>query len=118
MQKVASWGRVSVLDGASGLATGWIDLHTTEVIVTIVLLLAAGVVLGLLQPRAAWRWAVLIALGLPVMAVAAWLTGLQTAEPVHLDPRVVLVALAFALLGAYVGAFVRRTAHRFGTRRV
>jgi hypothetical protein len=100
-----------VLASVSGLGIGWLDLHTTEVIVTIVPLIVAGVVLGLLRPKVAWRWAVLIALGLPVMAAVAKLTGMHTAEPVQLDPRVTLVALAFALLGSYAGALVRRGAN-------
>ena len=93
-----------------GLAIGWLDLHTTEVIVTIVPLLATGFVLGLIRPKAAWRWAVLIALGLPVMAAVAKLGDLRTVEPVQLDPRVALVALAFAMAGSYAGALLRRGA--------
>lgn len=99
-----------VLATVSGLGIGWLDLHTTEVIATIVPLLAAGLVLGLLRPRAPWRWAMLIALGLPVMAAVAKLTGMPTAEPVQLDPRITLVALALALLGSYTGALVRHAA--------
>jgi hypothetical protein len=92
------------------LGIGWLDLHTTEVIVTVVPLLAAGIALGLLGPKAPWRWALLIALGLPVMAAVARFSGMRTAEPVHLDPRVTLVALAFALVGSYAGALLRRVA--------
>jgi hypothetical protein len=98
----------AILAAVSGLGIGWLDLHTTEVITTIVSLFATGVVLGLLRPKAAWRWAVLIALGLPVMAAVAKLTRMHTAEPIQLDPRVTLVALVFALLGSYMGALVRR----------
>ncbi len=83
-----------------GLGIGWLDLHVTEVVVTIVSLLAVGMVLGLLQPFAAWRWALLIALGLPMMATVALLAGMRTAEPVHLDAAITLVALAFALVGS------------------
>ena len=99
-----------VLATVSGLGIGWLDLHTTEVLATIVPLLTAGAVLGLLRPKAAWRWAVLIALGLPVMAAIGKLSGMRTVEPVQLDPRVTLVALAVALLGSYTGALVRRAA--------
>jgi NO-binding membrane sensor protein with MHYT domain len=91
-----------------GLAIGWIDLRTTEVIVTIVPLLGAGLLLGLLQPASAWRWAVLEVLGLPIMEEVATLTGMPTAEPVQFDIRIVIVAFVFALSGAYVGAFLRR----------
>jgi len=91
-----------------GLVVGWLDLHVTEVVVTIVSLLAVGLLLGLLQPSAAWRWAVLIAIGLPLMATVARLSAMQTAEPARLDARITLVALAFGLLGSYAGVFIRR----------
>jgi len=91
-----------------GLGIGWLDIHTTEVIVTVVPLLAAGALCGLLQPRAPWRWGVLIALGLPVVAAGAQLARVVTPEPIRLDPRVTLVAAAFALAGCYAGALMRR----------
>jgi MFS family permease len=91
-----------------GLAVGWLDLHATEVTVTILGLLASGLLLGFLQPVAAWRWALLLALGLPVMAAFGLQVRLETPEPIRLDPRVALVALAFALSGSYLGALVRR----------
>ncbi len=98
----------TMLAFALGLCVGWLDLHTTEVSVTIVALLAAGLLLGLLQPAAAWRWGVLLAIGLPALEAIAMLSGMRTAEPVKLDPRIALVALAFALVGSYSGALVRR----------
>lgn len=105
----AMWTAVAI---ALGLGIGWLDLHTTEVAVTIVALVLAGMVMGLVQPRAAWRWAVLLALGLPTMAVVGYLVRLRTAEPIRLDPRITLVALAFALVGCYVGVLARRIAGR------
>ena len=100
----------AALAGAVGLGVGWLDVHTTEVIVTVVSLLVAGMALGLLRPRAAWRWAILIALGLPLTAVATKVGGMKTVEPVQLDLRITLVALAFALVGAYTGALIRQAA--------
>lgn len=93
---------------AIGLGIGWLDLHTTEVTVTILSLLFGGFLLGLLAPNAAWRWAVLLALGLPAMALIGQLLRVRTAEPIRLDLRVALVALAFALVGCYGGVMVRR----------
>jgi hypothetical protein len=106
---------VTALAAAMGLGIGWLDLHTTEVIVTIVPLLLAGLLLGLLQPRAAWRWALLLALGLPVMEAIGRVLHVRTPEPIRLDPRIALVALAFALVGCYSGVAVRRTATRHPT---
>jgi len=75
-----------------GLGIGWLDLHATEVFLTILALLLAGLLLGLLQPTAAWRWALRV----------------RTAEPIRVDPRIALVAVAFALVGCYGGVVVRR----------
>lgn len=95
-----------------GVGIGWLDLHVTEVIVTILALLLAGLVLGVLQPRAAWRWAVLLALGLPSIAMVGRLLQVRTAETIQLDPRIALVALGFALVGCYGGVVVRRIVAR------
>jgi len=92
-----------------GLGIGWLDLQVTEVALTILSLLAAGLVSGLIQPAAAWRWAVLITAGLPIMATLSLAAGWQTAEPAGPDFRIVLVARAFALVGPYTGALIRRT---------
>lgn len=100
-----SWAGLSV---ALGLGIGWLDLHTTEVTVTILALLASGLFLGFLRPRSAWRRALLLALGVPAMEIAGLLLHLDTAEPIRLDPRIVLVVAAFALIGSYAGAGVRR----------
>ena len=107
---------LSVLATGIGLAIGWLDLHVTEVMVTVLALLAGGFILGLLQPVAAWRWGVLMAIGLPVMEVLALAGGWQTAEPVHIDIRILLAALAFAMLGAYSQIFIRRVARALAAR--
>jgi hypothetical protein len=97
----------TVLAVVLGLVAGWIDLHVTEVVVTILALFTFGLLPGLIQPTAAWRWSLLIAIGLPFMAIGAITFGLRTPEPVHVDFRITLVALVFALVGAYTGVFIR-----------
>jgi hypothetical protein len=116
----ASWNSrqsalCAALAVAFGLGIGWLDLHTTEVVVTVMALLLAGLLLGLLQPKAAWRWALLLALGLPVMAAVGQALHVQSAEPIQLDPRIALVALAFALAGCYGGVAVRRVVAQMTT---
>lgn len=93
---------------ALGLVIGWLDIHTTEVIVTITGLLSAGVLCGALRPRAPWRWAVPIALGLPLVEGIALAAHVGTAEPIRLDPRVWSVAAALGFTGCYVGALIGR----------
>jgi hypothetical protein len=99
-----------------GLAIGWLDVHTTEVAVTILALLTAGLLLGLLQPVAAWRWALLMVIGIPTMAAVARVSGMQTPEPAQLDVRIVLVTLVFASLGCYAGVLIRRVARALTKR--
>jgi hypothetical protein len=41
------------------------------------------------------------------MELVAMIIGLQTAEPTRFDLRISLVALVFALFGAYIGVFIR-----------
>jgi hypothetical protein len=91
-----------------GLGIGWLDLHTSEVTVTIVALLISGMLLGVLQPVAPWRWPVLLALGLPIAALIGQLLNVSTAEPIRVDPRITLVAFAFGFLGCYIGVALRR----------
>lgn len=101
-----SWGFFFVAV-ATALAIGWLDLQTTEVTSTVVALLLGALLLSLVQPRAAWRWAVMLALGLPLVAEAGLLLGLPSAEPIRVDPLVALVGLAFASVGCLVGVLIR-----------
>ena len=100
-----------------GLVIGLLDLHVTEVAVTILALLAAGLLLGLLQPAGAWRWALLIAAGLPIMAAVALAVDMKTAEPAGIDFRIAAVALTFALAGSYAGVAIRHAARAATGRR-
>jgi hypothetical protein len=100
------------LSVAFGLGTGWPGLHIALVIVTIVALFIAGKLLGLLAPRAAWRGALLLALGLPAVAEIGRRLDVSTTEPICFDPFVALAALGFVLVGWYGGVLVRRAAGR------
>lgn len=91
-----------------GLGIGWLDLHTTEVTLSILALLASGLLMGLLRPRAAWRWVILIIVGLTLMIIFAFATNMQTAEPIQFDLRITLVMSILILLGAYAGRLLSR----------
>lgn len=107
------WSTLAVV---LGLAIGWLDLHVTEVVVTILALFTAGLLLGFLQSVAAWRWPVLMVVGLPLMAAAARVLGWKTAEPARLDIGITLVAFAFALLGSYIGVLTRHIVRTLASR--
>ncbi len=91
-----------------GIIIGWIDLQVTEVTVTILSLLMSGFLLGFFQPKSPWRWAFLITVGIPIMEIIAITFSLKTAEPVKLDPFIILVILLFALIGTYAGVLISK----------
>lgn len=94
-----------------GLIVGWLDLHVTEVLIPIMTLMSFGLLFGFVQPRAAWRWALMLALGIPVMEFVAVKFSIETVEPVNVNLGVVIIACAFTLLGTYLGVLIRYLTH-------
>jgi hypothetical protein len=99
-----------------GIMVGWFDLRADEVSLTVLLLVVFGLFLGFAQPRHAWRWALLLALWVPLggFVVHAWgLINVVAHEPNWLPS---LFAFIPALLGAYGGAFVNWASTRMPRR--
>ncbi len=97
-----------------GVLTGWFDLRTDEVSLTILLLVVFGLFLGFAQPRHAWRWALILAVWVPLGAFVAGtlrLNGVVQAEPNWLAS---LFAFVPALVGAYGGALVKWASNQTG----
>lgn len=94
-----------------GLFAGWIDFQTTEIQATLLVVLIGSAALGFIQPRGAWRWAILIALGLPLAYSLFPLFGLLPKEQPNPGVYATLIALLPALVGAYGGVLIRRTIH-------
>lgn len=79
-------------------------------IVIIALWILAGGVLGAMGPFKPWRWALVVALGVPTVHLIRHVLGL----PDNMHPNTYLsillisgIALCATLAGAYSGAFVR-----------
>jgi len=77
------------------------ELHTDDTGVEVAFLLAITFILGLLHPRRAWQWALMVG---PALPIADLITG--TPAPKGL----VLVLIAIGLVGAYAGALLRKAA--------
>ena len=84
------------------LFLGRFELHTDDTGVEVGLLLAITFLLGILQPRHAWQWALMVG---PAIPAAEILFG-------HPQPGVLAVLLpvviALGLAGSYAGAGLRR----------
>ncbi len=93
---------------AGGLIAGLIDFNTTEPQPAALLVLIFAGILGLIQPRDAWRWAIIVALGLPLAHLSLRQLGWQPRDPVSPGEYATLIALIPAFIGAYGGVLVRR----------
>jgi hypothetical protein len=70
---------------------------------TIVLLFASGMILGLARPRRPWRWSLL---------VGVWLPALFALNGGTRPDLLLLLCLVVSTLGAYAGAMVRALLHK------
>jgi hypothetical protein len=94
-----------------GLLTAWFDVaapfgdDTSKC--TIVLWLLSSGILGFLQPRRPWRWALLVGLGVPACHIARHALDLpDTINPNTYTTSLILVPIALGVCGfaAWVGS--------------
>ena len=83
-----------------------VDIHTDDTQFPFFMLLGFTFNLGLIQPWGAWRWGLLVGMGvtLPQILAAAGLYAL----PYRVDAPGSFLILGIALAGAYAGVLVRR----------
>ena len=88
-------------------ASAWLRLHTAMVHGPLLALLAAATVLAALEPRHAWRWAVMLGFSVPLAQGIAHLTGAALPGEVakFTWPYIAVVP---AFIGAALGLGVRR----------
>jgi hypothetical protein len=106
-----SWRSTAVcalLALVGGLFAGVIDSNATEPQPAALLVLIFAGLLGFAQPRNAWRWAIIVTLGLPLAQVSLRLLGAQPRDPVSPGEYATLIALIPAFIGAYGGVLIRR----------
>jgi hypothetical protein len=90
------------------VAVGYVNTHTDETGVVAGSVLVASGLLGLVEPRGAWRWGLLVGLSVPVGQAIFHLLGARVPYPnAWSDLPVTLVALVPALIGAYAGSLIR-----------
>jgi hypothetical protein len=96
------------------LVTGYVHLCADADALAIVLLLGGAFGFGLACPVAAWRWALILGMGIPAALLVGH--GLEVRAVPHRDTDLpVLAPLVPALLGVYTGAFMHRVFPRLAT---
>ncbi len=110
---VRDWGqspRMWAASIAAGAAMPFIDTHDGLQCVLVRLLVAAGVALGFLQPRAPWRWAIALILGVTAAAQFSPFPG-------FIDRGDLTPTTLTALASVYLAAFLRRASALTGVLR-
>jgi hypothetical protein len=91
-----------------GLIIGVIDFNATEPQPAALMVLVFAGILGFSQPRNAWRWAIIVALGLPLAQLLLLQFGFHPRDPVGPGVYGTLIALIPSFIGAYGGVLIRR----------
>lgn len=106
-------GLLSSLALAAGIFIGYADSRSDDEFITLAVLVGFSFLLGVLGPRRAWLWAILIGIWVPVLDSALPKFGLAPTRPGESFgfPTALAVAalvLAACFIGAYAGSFLHR----------
>jgi len=96
---------VYLLAAACGVAAGSADVAIDDLLFTALLVVSAGIVLGILRPRRPWRWVITVGIFIPLTEVAAYL--LLTVKPSRAQVYGSFLAFLPGIAGAYGGAVLR-----------
>jgi hypothetical protein len=97
----------AILALAGGIFAGWVDFNNDEPQAAVLVIFVVTFLLGLILPKKAWLWAILVALCLPGVYLFARSLGYQPVSPLSPGWYASLLALIPAFIGAYAGAFGR-----------
>jgi len=101
-------GQICFIIAIAGAAfAGWVDFNNDEPQAAVLVILVWTVLLGMLLPKRAWLWAIILGLGVPAVYLAARAMGFQPASPPSPSWYASLIALIPAFIGAYAGAVGR-----------
>jgi hypothetical protein len=98
-----------ILAFAIGVAVGWLDMSikTDDALPSLVMIGIPCLVFGLLWPRHAWRWGLLIGIGVPLWHFVGGAFGFRAASPVQPNLFATFLALFPAMVACYLGAGIR-----------
>jgi hypothetical protein len=90
-----------------GLAVGYVNIHSAEVQPPVLTILVFTFLLGCLDPRRAWLWALILGGAVPLSYALSPVLGYPVPYPP--DPNIFAAFLAFipAFIGAYAGVLAR-----------
>ena len=97
---------LTMLTVFAGMVTGFITPRSAELQFPMLLLIVFGFFAGFSQPHHAWRWALLLAVWVPINEAIVQLLGVRTATTDA--PNIIASFFAFvpAFIGTYAGVLV------------
>lgn len=92
---------------AGGAFAGWVDFNNDEPQAAVLVILVVTFLTGLIFPRKAWLWAIIVTLCLPSVYLLASRSGYLPVSSPSPGWYAMLIALIPAFIGAYLGALAR-----------
>jgi hypothetical protein len=89
-----------------GIGTGLADVLINDLLFTALLVLSACMLLGMLRPRWAWRWVVVVTAFVPLTELCAYLV--RNVKPTNGQVWGSFLVALPGIAGAYGGAVARR----------
>jgi hypothetical protein len=97
---------IYVLAVLLGLAAGMLEITINDLLVTAIFVMIATMVLGFMRPERAWRWAIIVGIGVPLFRLGAYLALNQNSDRAQIWESA--LSLVTGMVGAYAGVLGRR----------
>jgi hypothetical protein len=91
-----------------GFLAGAVDFNNDEPQATVIVIVAFTLLLGFIQPRRAWRWALIVGLGVPIVYLIATALGYHAKSVPEPGWYASLIALIPAFISTYCGVLLRK----------
>ena len=97
-----------VLAVIGGFLAGAVDFNNDEPQAAVIVIVAFTILLGFIQPRRAWRWALIVGLGVPIVYLIATALGYHSKSVPEPGWYASLIALIPAFISTYCGVLLRK----------
>ena len=91
-----------------GVLAGAVDFRNDEPQAAVIVIVTFAGLLGFIQPRKAWRWALIVGLGVPGVYVIATALGYHAKSVGEPGWYASLIALIPAFISTYCGVLLRK----------
>lgn len=97
---------IYLLGAVCGIGAGCADVLINDLLLTALLVVCSCLMLGILRPRAPWRWILVVGVFIPLTELAAYL--FLTVKPFRAQIYESFLAFFPGIAGAYGGSVMRR----------